>query len=185
MKNYYMITKEATKYWKKAIKNDRVMVTQHDGTIYIVNGYNAFKFPATPAIWDEIARPAFMQDMPEEGKAFQYLRGEKQPATSVDIVRLIDRNLEDTTPAARSPFAFDSKNISVRLYKNSYGSITGINSAYDAMVDPSQVSNMYCAGKLSPVILSNDHFTALLMPVRLDYTLTEAARETFSTLLEG
>ena len=185
MKNYYLITKEATKYWKKAIKNDRVMVTCHGNTIYIVNGYNAFKMPANGYIWDELARPAFMVEMPEEGAAFQFLRGEKQPAVSADIVNILDRNLQDTTPATRSPFVYDTKDISLRLFKNDNGSISGINVKYDAMVDPEYVENIYCGGRYSPVILKNEHFTALIMPVRMSDYFTDQTRETFAKLLEA
>lgn len=185
MKNYYLITKEATKYWKKAIKNDRVMVTCHDNTIYIVNGYNAFKMPANGYIWDELARPAFMVKMPEEGAAFQYFRGEKQPAVSADIVNILDRNLQDTTPATRCPFVYDTKDITLRLFKNDNGSISGINVKYDAMVDPSQAENIYCGGRYSPVVLKNEHFTALIMPVRMSDYFPDQARETFAKLLEA
>ena len=184
MKNYYLITKEATKYWKKAIKNDRVMVTCHDNTIYIVNGYNAFKMPANGYIWDELARPAFMVDMPEEGAAFQFFQGNKQPAISTDIVNILDRNLQDTTPATRSPFTYDSKDITLRLYKNANGTITGLNVKYDAMVDPSQADSIYCGGRYSPVVLKNEHFTAFIMPVRIT-TLEEAVKDTFNKLMEA
>lgn len=86
MKNYYLITKEATKYWKKAIKNDRVMVANYDGKIYVVNGYNAFRFPAMPLLWDELARPAFMAEMPADGAAVEYLRGEARPGNAAAIL---------------------------------------------------------------------------------------------------
>ena len=184
MKNYCLITKEATKYWKKAIKNDRVMVTQHDGIIYIVNGYNAFKFPAMPAIWDELARPAFMVDMPADGEAFSYFRGVKNTAVSGDIVNILDRNLTDTTKASRSPFTYDSKDLTVRLYTNDNGSISGINVKYDAMVDPSQVKEIYCGGRYSPVVLVNGEYTALIMPVRIN-VLDDAVKDTFYKILEA
>ena len=186
MKNYYLITKEATKYWKKAIKNDRVMVACKENTIYIVNGYNAFTMPANGYIWDELARPAFMVDMPEEGAAFAFFRGEKQPADGQNVVNIFTHASNNTTPAARSPFTIDSNNgLSMRLYTNENGSITGINAVYDTMVDPSQAENIYCGGRYSPVILKNDHFTALIMPVRMSDTFPAQARETFGKLLEA
>jgi hypothetical protein len=184
MKNYYLITKEATKYWKKAIKNDRVMITCHENTIYIVNGYNAFKMPANGYIWDELARPAFMVDMPEEGAAFQFFHGEKQPAVSSDIVSLLDRNLTEKTPAKRSAFVYESKDVTLRLYKNENGGVTGVNVKYDAMIDPDQAKNIYCGGRYSPVILEDDFFTAFIMPVRIHDAFQSNARDTFAKLLE-
>lgn len=183
MKNYCLITKEATKYWKKAIKNDRVMVTQHDGIIYIVNGYNAFKFPAMPAIWDDLARPAFMVDMPAEGEAFSYFNGRKSAAVSGDIVNIFDRNLADKTEAIRSPFTYEGKDITLRLYTNKNGSVSGINAKYDAMVDPSQVKEIYCGGRYSPVVFVNGEYTALVMPVRMN-ALDDAVKDTFYKILE-
>lgn len=185
MKNYYLITKEATKYWKKAIKNDRVMVTCHENTIYIVNGYNAFKFPANGYIWDELARPAFMVDMPEEGAAFRYLNGEKQPGFSADIVNILDRNLENKTPAQRTAFTFDSKELTLRLYKNENGSVSGVNVKYDSMVDASQAEKIYCGGRYSPVVFENEHFTALIMPVRMSGYFPDLVLDAFGGLLEG
>jgi len=184
MKNYYMITKETTKYWKKAIKNDRVMVANDGESIYIVNGYNAFKFPAMPVLWDEIARPAFMVDMPEEGAASQYNCGERQTATADDVKNVFNRALSTKTPAMRSNFVYESENITLRLYKNKNGSITGVNVKYDAMIDPDQVKNIYCGGRYSPVILENDFFTALIMPVKMHDGFQENARDTFAGLLE-
>ena len=184
MKNNYMITKEATKYWKKAIKKDRVMVTCKNNTVYIVNGYNAFKMPAISYIWDDLARPAFMVDMPAEGAAFQYFRGEKQPAISSEIVNILDRNLSEKTEAKRSPFQFDGKDITLRLYKNSFGSVASINASYDSMVDHSQVKSVYCGGKHCPVILNNEHFTALIMPVRTGDEIQNQARDIFKKMLE-
>lgn len=186
MKNYYLITKEATKYWKKAIGKDRVMVANYDNAIYIVNGYNAFKFPAMSAIWDEIARPAFMVDMPGDGAAFQYLRGEKQTAEPENVVKIFIGATTDTTPATRSPFQIDGKDITIRLYKNDNETISGVNVVYDAMVDPLRADYIYCGGKYAPVIFKNDlGFTALIMPVRLSDTLPEKIRDTFAQLLEA
>ena len=185
MKNHYLITKDAVKYWKKAIKNDRVMVACQENTIYIVNGYNAFTMPAIGYIWDELARPAFMVDAPEEGAAFQFLRGEKQPAVAADVVNIFTKFSADTTPAARSPFTFASENLVFRLYTNSKGSVIGINAAYDAMVDPSQAENIYCGGRYSPVVLKNEHFTALIMPVRMSYDFPGCVRKTFAKIIEG
>ena len=185
MKNYYMITKEATKYWKKAIKNDRIMVTQHDGIIYIVNGYNAFKFPAVSAIWDDLARPAFMVEMPAEGEAFSYFNGRKNTAVSSNIVDILDRNLTDKTTAVRSPFTYDCKDLTVRLYKNTNGSISGINVKYDAMVDPSQVKEIYCGGRYSPVVFINGEYTALVMPVRTGDGFPDIIRDTFAKVMEA
>lgn len=185
MKKYYLITKDATKYWKKAIKNDRVMVANHDNFIYIVNGYNAFKFPALPAIWDDIARAAFMVDIPEAGAAFQHCHGEKQTADAANVVNIFENATKDTTPAARSPFQFDSKDITVRLYKNDNGTLSGVNIVYDAMVDPLQADNICCGGRYSPIIFKNDlGFTALIMPVRLHDAFPEKIRDTFAQLLE-
>ena len=184
MKNYCMITKETTKYWKKAIKNDRVMVTQRGGLIYIINGYNAFKFPAMPVLWDDLARPAFMVDMPADGEAFAYFCGNKKPAASDDIVNILERNLKDTTKATRSPFTFDSKDITLRLYKNENGSVSAINAKYDSMVDHSQVKEVYCGGRYSPVVLIDGEYTALIMPVRTGDALQDQARDTFKKLLE-
>lgn len=184
VKNYYMITKEATKYWKKAIKNDRIMVTHQDGCIYIINGYNAFKMPAVAHIWDDIARGAFMVDMPEDGAAFQYIRGEKQAADPAYILKIFTGATGDTTPATRTPFQLDSNDITIRLYKNDNGSISGVNIAYDAMVDPSQADQIFCGGRYSPVVLKNEFFTALLMPVKLQDTFPEKIRNTFTKLLE-
>ena len=184
MKTNYLITKDATKYWKKAIKNDRVMVTNHGGIIYIVNGYNAFKFPAMPLLWDELARPAFMVDMPEEGAAFQYIRGEKQAAISADVARLIDRNLSDTTAASRSPFTFENS-YSLRLYTNENGSIIAINALYDAMVDTSSAEKIYCGGRYSPVVFVAGEFTALIMPVKLADSFQRSVMDTFKKIMEA
>ena len=184
MKNYCMITKEATKYWKKAIKNDRVMVTQRDGLIYIINGYNAFKFPAMPVLWDDLARPAFMVDMPAEGEAFTYFCGKKQNSMSSDIISILDRNLQDKTPATRSPFVYAAKDITLQLYKNNNGSVTGLNVKYDAMVDPDQVKEIYCGGRYSPVVFIDGEFTALIMPVRMPL-LDDAVKDTFQKIMEA
>jgi hypothetical protein len=179
-----MITKETTKYWKKAIKNDRVMITNDGESVYILNGFNAFKFPAMPLLWDEIARPAFMVDMPEEGNAFMYFCGKKQPAIHSDIIKLFENVTKDKTPATRSAFTYEGKDVSLRLYKNANGSVTGINIKYDAMINPEQVKNIYCGGRYSPVILENEHFTALIMPVRMHDAFPNHARDTFAKLLE-
>ena len=185
MKNYYLITKEATKYWKKALKNDRVMIACKENTIYIVNGFNAFKMPAYVPIWDELARPAFMTECPEEGAAIEFFRGEKKPGCAQNVIDIFTKVTGDTTPAKRSPFTVDANDgLTMRLYTNANGSVSGINSVYDAMVDPSQVEEIYCGGRYSPVILKNEHFTALIMPVRMADNFSEKARETFGKLLE-
>jgi hypothetical protein len=179
-----MITKEATKYWKKAIKKDRVMVCRKEDIIYILNGYNAFMFPAMPWIWETFAQPAFMLDMPENNAAFQFLCGSKQWANAGDIINIIKRQLSDETPAIRSPFTFETKEgKNLRLYKNSNGSVSGIDTNYDAMVDHSHVETIYCGGRYSPVILKNNDITALIMPVRMDPCFQDQARDTFGKLI--
>lgn len=184
MKNYYLITKETTKYWKKAIKKDRIMVANDGENIYIVNGYNAFKLPAMPAIWDELARPAFMENMPEAGAAYQYNRGERQTAMADDVKNIFNRALSDETPAARSPFIFDCGDKALRLYKNENGSITGVNSIYDAMIDHDLTMNIYCGGRYSPVIFVNSDFTALIMPVRMQDNFSGRVLDMFAGLLD-
>ena len=184
MKNYYLITKEATKYWKKAIKNDRVMVTNHDDKIYVVNGYNAFIFPALPVLWDELARPAFLQEMPDDGASFQYLKGEKQPAVSMDIVNIMERNLQDETAAARTPFTYDTKNGRLRLYKNANNNLIGVNVIYDSMVDHERATAIYCGGRYSPVVFRDEHFTALIMPVKMSDNLPGEITEVFCKYME-
>lgn len=184
MKNYYLITKEATKYWKKAIKKDRVMVANDGENIYIVNGFNAFKLPAMPETWNDLARPAFLESMPEPGAAFQYTHGERQTATADDVKRIFETHAKPETPATRSAFSVDFDNGALRLYKNEYGSITGVNSIYDAMVDHDLTMSVYCGGRYSPVIFVNSDFTALIMPVRIADTFPDRVRDTFAGLLE-
>lgn len=191
--NDFLITKEATKYWKKAIKKDRVMIAEHEGDIYIVNGYNAFKFPAAPYIWDEIARPAFMCDMPTEGKAVEYRNGKTVPGFTPDIVKIFNRNKETiTTAAERTPFTMDFKSVheteqkTLRIFKNGNGDITTVNSVYDALVDFSHAEKIYCNGKVSPVYIENElGFAALLLPVRHPDAMPEIIRGTFAGLLGG
>lgn len=185
MKKYYLVTKDATKYWKKAIKNDRVMVANDGESIYIVNGFNAFKLPAMPAIWDDLARQAFMENMPEPGAAFQYMSGERQTATADDVKNIFNRQLSDKTIATRSAFTVDSGTGTLRLYKNENGSITGINSIYDAMIDHDLVMDVYCGGRYSPVIFVNADFAALVMPCRMQDNFKNRVRETFDGLLEA
>lgn len=185
MKNYYLITKEATKYWKKAIKSDRVMVANYDGKIYIVNGYNAFRFPAMPLLWDELARPAFMAEMPVDGAAVEYIRGEARPGCAPDIANLFNRNMEDRTPAARMPFMSDANGETCRLFKNTAGKLAIVNVKYDAMVDFSMAESIYCAGSVNPVIAENEHFAAILLPMRLSPIFADLARETFGGLTEA
>ncbi len=185
MKNYYLITKEATKYWKKAIKNDRVMVANYDGKIYVVNGYNAFRFPAMPLLWDELARPAFMAEMPADGAAVQYMRGEARPGDAASIANIFNRNMEDRTPATRSPFMADMGDKTCRVFKNAAGKIAAIDAKYDALVDFSFADSIYNAGSVSPVIAENEHFAALLLPVRISPAFAETVRDTFGGLLEA
>ena len=183
MKVECMITKEATKYWKKAIRRDRVMVCREENNIYVLNGYNAFIFPAVPLIWETLAQPAFMVDMPAPGTAFQYFRGEKQWASVEDIVAIFNRQLSDETPATRTAFIFDTGEKILRLYKNGNGNISGVDAAYDLMVDHSQVKEIYCGGRYSPVVLKNDYITALIMPVRMCGNFPDQVRDTFEKLL--
>lgn len=182
MKNHYLITGAATKYWKKAIKNDRVMVCNKDGYIYILNGYNAFKMPAVPYLWDVLARPAFMVDMPEPGAAFQYDRGEKREAIAADIAFKIDSFLTNTAPAERLPFMFDSLNITARLYKLNTGTVVGVDVKYDEMVNASMANAIYCGGKYAPVVFINDQFVALLMPVKLCDVFPEKVATAFDRI---
>ena len=184
MKNYYLITKEAAKYWKKAIKSDRVMVANYDGNIYIVNGYNAFRFPAMPLLWDEIARPAFMMEMPADGTAVNYMRGEAGPECAPDIANIFNRNMEDRTHAARMPFMSDANGETCRIFKNAAGKIAIVNVKYDALVDFGQAESIYCASGVSPVIAENEHFAAILLPMRQSHLFADLARETFGGLLE-
>lgn len=184
MKNYYLITKEATKYWKKAIKSDRVMVANYDGNIYIVNGFNAFRFPAMPLLWDEIARPAFMAEMPADGAAVNYLRGEACPDNAASVANIFNRNMEDRTHAARMPFMSDANGETCRLFKNTAGKLAIVNVKYDALVDFSQAESIYCAGSINPIVAENEHFAAILLPMRLSPLFADLARETFGGLLE-
>ena len=187
MKNYYLITKEAPKYWKKALKNDRIMIANFEESIYIVNGYNAFKFPAIPYLWDEIARPAFMCEMPADGTAAQYMSGERSPGCAADIANIFNRNREAmNTAAERTPFTMECGNYITRLFKNGHGDVTVINTQYDAMVDFSQVDKLYCNGKLSPVYAENETgFAALLLPIRRPDNMAEIVNNTFAGLLEA
>jgi hypothetical protein len=123
-------------------------------------------------------------DMPEDGAAFMYFCGKNQPAIHSDILNIFNHALSDKTPATRSAFVYESENITLRLYKNKNGSITGVNVKYDAMIDPAQVENIYCGGRYSPVILENEHFTALIMPVKMHDGFLENARDTFAGPLE-
>ena len=179
MKTNFLITGEATKYWKKAIKNDRVMVANYDGNIYILNGFNAFKMPKNSYIWDAIARPAFMVDMPESGAAFQYWRGEKQPAIAQEIAQKMNGLLEDKTPAQRLPFVYDAPIVKTRLYSLGAGVVIGVDAKYDSMVDITYAKNIYCKSKYSPVVIADDHFTALLMPIRMADTFGETIANAF------
>ena len=185
--NDFLITKEATKYWKKAIKNDRVMIANYGGSVYIVNGYNAFKFPAAPCFWDELARPAFMAEMPEDGTAAEYWNGERRPGIAAEVVNIFKRNEETiNTAAERTPFTMDHKGVTLRIFKNGRGDITTVNIIYDSLVDFSHAEKIYCNGKVSPLYISNElGFSALLLPVRRPDNMPHMVEETFAGLLEG
>lgn len=185
MKTNYLITGEATKYWKKAIKSDRVMIANKSEHIYILNGYNAFKFPAKPFLWDAIARAAFMVDMPGSDSAFQYYNGEKQFATVDDVAQRIEQIIEDRTPAQRLPFCWDAPFCTTRLYSINNGEIAGVNVKYDAMVNIELAKKVYCKGRYAPVVIADDYITAILMPVRLDDKFNDQIEEAFAQIIEG
>lgn len=185
MKNRYMLTKEVTKYWKKAIQTDAVMVTRRDDKIYILNGYNAFIIPALPVVWDEIVRPALAMEMPENNAAFQFVKGEKQAAVQADIINIIEKCTQDKTPAMRTPFTYDAANGSLRLYKNANDALTAVSTKYDAMIDYALADNIYCGGRCSPVVFETICFTALLMPVRINDSFTPDVKMTFKKVFQS
>ncbi len=185
--NDYLITKEATKYWKKAIKSDRVKIANYDGNIYILNGYNAFKFPAAPVYWDAVARPAFMCDMPADGDAMEYHNGQKRPDIAAEVAVIFDKCVGRQDIAAyRTQFSKDFSGGSLRIFKNGHGDITTINVLYDCLVDFSKAEKIFCNDKISPVCVSDKYgFSALLMPVRQPHDMPQIVRNTFAGLLEG
>ena len=181
-----MITKEATKYWKKAIKCDRVIVANYKGSIYIVNGYNAFKFPAMPVLWDEIARPAFMMEIPADGASVEYRNGDVINSCAPDVADIFNRVTKNKTEAFRTPFTIDSKDITLRIFRNKNSDIATVNVAYDALVDFSYAENIYFKSHKSPVYVTNSQgFEAILMPVLPDYnSMKGAVLDSFAKLLE-
>lgn len=185
MKNKYMLTKEVTKYWKKAIKTDTVMVTRCDDKIYILNGYNAFIIPAAPIVWDDIVRPALAMEAPENGAAFQFVRGEKQAVTQADIINIIEKNTQDKTPAMRTPFTYDTANGSLRLYKNANDTLSAVSTKYDAMIDYALADNVYCGGRYAPVVFEAAYFTALLMPVKINDSFAPEVKMTFKKVFQS
>ena len=181
MKYNWMLTKETTKYWKKAIKNDRVMVANVDDFLYIVNGYNAFRVPAYPLFWEELARPAFMIDMPEDGKAVQFMRGEKTEYPAQDVKNLFERVVSVAEkPVQRTPLQFDAEKGTTRIYRHESGQLTFIMAKYDSMIDFAQVDKIASYGVLSPIVCKNATVAAVLMPIRVPDDKIAELKELFS-----
>lgn len=183
MKNAtYFITKETTKYWKKAVKKDRVQVARKDRSIYIVNGYNAFKIPASESLWNEICRPAFMVDMPENETAFQWVNGEKGPADAAAVLNIWNTNEKAiTTAATRSQYVFDGANIPLRLFVTDNGAVAAVKVEYDKMVDFTAAKEIRCNGKRSAVYVSDGgDFAALLLPMNYPDGVLSAIEKAFA-----
>lgn len=173
MKFDCLITAEATKYWKKAIKNDRVMIASVEGYVYIVNGFNAFKFPANGYIWDQLARAAFMIDMPADGAGVSFMRGEKTPHAAQDVKNVFVKNFSAAEKnAVLTPFAFDCKSgkATVQLYQNEDFKIIGVDQKYNNMINFSFADFIKCNGPVAPVCIggTDGEFQAILLPMRLN-----------------
>lgn len=163
----FFITSEATKYWKKEVKNGRLQVATKGDKIYILNNYNAFIIPNNPYVYAELVQPATLRPAPEDGRAFIWLHGGLREDSADDTVNIIERNIEEGTGAAeRTRFTVDVETAAYRVYKAANGQLAAVNAKYDSMVEHSFSHELTMKDQHSPAILRDGDFLALLLPCR-------------------
>lgn len=168
-KSDFFITGNATKYWKKEVKNGRLQVATKDDKIYILNGYNAFVIPNNAFVYELLVQPATLRPAPENGRAHIWNNGIMREDRAEGTINIFERLLAaETAPAERTRWIVDADDDKTcRVYKRQRGDIVGIDTKYDSMVDFTFNHTATMAGNKCPVIITSGEFVALLMPVYL------------------
>lgn len=176
-KNDFFITGNATKYWKKEVKNGRLQIATKEDKIYILNGYNAFIIPNNAFVYELLVQPATLRPAPEDGRAHIWINGIMREDSAADTINIIDRLLTaETAPVERTRWTVDAgDDKTLRIYKRQRGDVIGIDTKYDSMVDFSFRHSGTMAGNKCPAIFTSGDFIALLLPVN-NPSITDWAR---------
>lgn len=172
-KSVYLITKEATKYWKRCTKSGRLSVAVKDDKIYIVTEATAVIIPADKSIWAYLVSPAIGYNMPENNRAYHWDNGSMIITAADDTVRLVDNILNEATgPAKRTRFTAEidsKKKVFGRIYKTACGLPGVVDEALESMVDFRMMHEINMAKPISPAIITGLNMTAVIMPIRSDW----------------
>lgn len=169
MKAKYTINREATKLWKRSAKHARLIIAVHGGNVLIVTEACAFELPAHRVVWDDLVRPAIDMDMPENGRAYSWHKGQMILTDAADTVNLV-KNLIDraTEPAKRTLFMIDTPagEATCRIYKSGNGKFAVTNEAFDAMLNHDFVSSVYMNTETAPAVFVGNQMTVAILPIR-------------------
>lgn len=181
MKARYMINREATKLWKRSAKRARLIIAVHDGKVLIVTEACAFELPAYGSVWDDLVRPAIDMDMPENGRAYSWHKGQMVLTDAADTVKMVKSLVDKATePAKRTPFMIDTPGgeAACHVYKSGNGKFAVINEAFDMMINHDCVGGVYMNTEIAPAVLVGSQMTVAILPIRA-YWLKREIEEVF------
>ena len=172
-KSVYLITKEATRYWKHCTKHNRFRIAVKNDKIYIVSDATAFVIPADKIIYENLVLPAVGYNMPENNRAYHWDNGSMIITAADDTVRLVDNLLnEPTGPARRTRFTVDVKGAADcigRIYKTDSGELGVINEAFDSMINFNMMHEISMAKAIAPAVITGLNMTVVILPIRANW----------------
>lgn len=177
-KTRFFITAEATKYWKKEVKNGVLRVATSGEKIYIVNGYNAFVIPNNNHVFETLVQPATLRPAPEDGRAYFWSNGTMREDDAKSTVELVEKILAAgvNDPVYRTQFCVDTATTTCRIFKLNSGTLAAIDTRFDVMVDYTFSHGATMANNKAPAVFRSDDFAAILPPVNLT-TLGDQVRK--------